>query len=125
MLADRAHAQSERRPVDQERDDRRDEQPEPEERIVESAALDVPAESRDARRIRRAREKQLEEEARDADREQIDRDADDDLIGAIADRGDGVNEREEQSAEHPTEHANPRTSRIVGAEHGAECAARA
>ena len=35
---------------------------------------------------------QLEEESRDADRQQIDRDADHDLVSAIADRRDGVNQ---------------------------------
>ena len=86
MLTRRAHAQSERRSVDHERDHRRDEQPEPEQRIVESRRLDVAAEAGDARRIRRAGEEQLEEEARDADREKVDRDSNHHLIGAIADR---------------------------------------
>ena len=69
------------------------------------------AESRNARRVRRAVEGEPEEEARQPDDQQIDRDADHDLIGAKTDRGHGVEQREQHAAGHRAEQTDPRAAR--------------
>src|SRR4051812_7728131 len=123
MLTHGAHAQAERRLVNDERHQWRYEQTQPEKRIVESARFDIPAKSRHPRGIRRAREKKLQEESRHADRKKIYCDANHDLVGAISDRRDRVDDRENESAEHAAQHADPRTAGVVSAKHGSERAA--
>src|SRR5256885_4772430 len=108
MLAGGSNAQSEGSFVNDECNRRRAQQAEPQQRIVETGCLDVAAKAGDARRIRRAREKQFEKKSGDADRKQIDRDADYNLIGSIANAGDRVNHTKNQSTKHAGEYTDPR-----------------